>query len=462
MNCRAIILVLTLIVLTIPFKIRSQTLGIEWQRFQSENIKIQDTSSGEGDVRSTYPLFMQTIYTRLLDWEPRVKSVTAQDEELCRLSFSSSSLKERVLELGQFQKEKADCVYRKDAASASTVRKLFQALSVNFDVSDSTHFRKVIFQLPAKNGQAIFARGLFGFHDDKKARPLMILRLGVHGNIDELLAERFIAKAAYEDFDFNFLVLENLTSHGYLSQDNPITFAGIEEGLHTFYILKQLKEENAALSALITKIHLIGISLGGHGIFVTTTLDEKNNKYLSSASAYCPMINLKETMDSHSNEGAAEAGIDLWNHLRLAAIPNRILELNHTEWWKTAFDFQPRFMPAILDYLAARQFAPSIKLPENIKWPKGFKQHLENSKSFFELNNFWPYYENKITPFLIVTTPNDPLVPLDSNSNLIVQKKQPGVFSKTQILQLDRSIHCALPTEYQWSFVIDLMKAQWL
>lgn len=443
----------------------SAEIKIDWTRFQTENLTIQNFSSGKGDVRSTYPIFLQTIYTRLLDWEPRVQPLVQGAGESanadCRLSFSSSDLKTEVAEVSQFQKDKPECVFKEGASEALGLKKLLQALSVHFDVSDAKHFRKVIFKLKTENDQPILVRGLLGLHDDKVARPLVIMRLGVHGNVDEFLAERYIGKAAYEDFDYNILVLENLTSHGYLVKDNPITFAGVEEGLHTFQILQMLKQKNSILGALITDVHLFGISLGAHGVFVTTMMDEANQNYLKSVTAYCPMINLHETMNYHSKTSFSEAGVDLWNRMRLRALPDRVEELQHTEWYKTAFDFTPRFMPAILDYLDRTQKRPAIRIQQDVNWPKGFLKHLETSESFFELNNFWPFFENNKTPLLIVTTPNDPLVPVELNADLILQKKQNGRFEKTEVLELDRGVHCALPVEYQWSFIVDLLKAQW-
>ena len=192
--------------------------------------------------------------------------------------------------------------------------------------------------LAAQN--SINVRGLLGIHDDQKPRPLLILRMGVHGNVDEFLAERFIAKVAYEDFGFNFLALENLTSHGYLSQENPVTFGGIEEGLQTFLILQELKRKNSAINLLISDIHLFGVSLGAHGVFVTQMLGEENSHFIKTATLFCPVVNLIKTMNFHSQASLGSAFVDLWNRRRLKAVPERVPELDHTGWWKTFFDLK--------------------------------------------------------------------------------------------------------------------------
>lgn len=466
MNCRVFICAFAL-VLPWSFALaqtrgeESTTTKIDWLRLQSEKMKIQDFSSGQGEVLSTYPLFLQTLYTDFLSWEPRVNLPGEGPDKQCRLSFSSADLKTEISEVSQFQKDKPACVFRDEAEKTNGLKRLLQSLSVKFDVSDTNHFRKVIFQFNTNDDKIMKVRGLIGLHDDQKARPFVILRLGVHGNVDEFLAERYIGKAAYEDFGFNILVLENLTSHGYLSQDNPITFGGIEEGLHTFEILQILKNKNLFVSSLVTDIHLIGISLGAHGVFVTTMLDEVNDNYIKSTTALCPMVNLKETMNYHSQTSLAEAAIDFWNRMRLRALPGKVKELTDTGLWRTMFDLKPRFMPAVLGFLESHQTRPAIKIRHDMNFPKGFLQHLETSKSFYELNTFWPFFEDNKTPVLIITTPNDPLVPLQLNTDLIVSKKQLGLFEKTQIVQLDRGVHCALPIDYQWSFILDLLRSQW-
>ncbi len=433
--------------------------SVNWGQFKSEKWVIQNESVGQGQVYSTYPLWLQSIYTQLLSWEPRVK-IDLEKQARCRLSFSSQNLAGKVSDLSQFMKQRPECTYLTDAEKTSTLGRITNSLSIYFDMSDTKHFRKILFKIPGRDASAsIQARGLIGIHDDKRSRPLVIFRMGVHGNIDEFLAERFLAKIIYEDFGFNFLVLENLTSHGYLATENPITFGGVEEGLHTFHILQQL--QSSKFKSIISEIHLLGVSLGSHGVFLTETLDEVNGQLIKSVTAFCPVINLVKTLSNQQNAKINFGIIDLWNYRRLQAIRQRLSDLDINDWWMTIFDFKPRYVPAILKYLETHQITPSVQIPAGINWPVGLENHLINSKSFSELNNFWKFYQNKKTPLLIVTTPNDLLVSAELNTDLVLQNKQPGLFGNTQILQLDRGIHCGLGSDYQWSFIIDLLRTQW-
>ena len=186
-----------------------------------------------------------------------------------------------------------------------------------------------------------------------------------------------------------------------------------------------------------------------------------NHHDIQSSTVFCPVINLIPTLKFHSEANAYSAFVDLWNRRRLSAIPNKIPELDHTEWWKTFFDKKPRFMPAILAYLDTHQRKPAESMPGPLKWPPGLKEHFEKDQTFSDMSNFWPYYKNQMTPFLIVTTSNDILVSEEINAAQIQQKKQPGDFSQTHILQLNQGTHCGLPPDYQWNFIVSLLKTQW-
>ena len=360
MNCRVIIFAVNfLVAIAVPGGFCQPTWAsdttaapagpVGWGRLASKNLIIQSESSGKGDVYATYPLCLQTIYTDIMNWEPRVKRDTLQESQ-CRLSFSSQKLETRVAELMQFQKKKPECSYLMGAENMSTLRKVMRSLSIEFDMSDVKHFRKVLFKVPGvDSGKVVHVRGLMGIHDDKKPRPLVVLRMGVHGNVDEFLAERFLAKIIYEDFGFNFLALESLTSHGYLSLDNPVTFGGVDEGLHTFYILEELR--TSEFKKLFSDIHLLGVSLGAHGVFLTQALDEVNKHQIKSVTTFCPVINLVSTMSNQQDAKIDFGLIDIWNYRRLQAVRQRLPELDPKDWWKIFLDFKPRYVPGIVNYL---------------------------------------------------------------------------------------------------------------
>lgn len=407
----------------------TQADELNWQVLKTEKVEVQDYSSGQGEVISSYPPFLQGLFRRVINWDPR--------KEL-KKSPTPASAEYKV-----------------------SLTELFRNLSVDFDLSDTQHFRKAWFHLTP----TLKVRGLFGIHDFQKSRPLVILRMGIHGNVDELFAERFIAKAIYEDLDMNFLILENLTSHAFFSENKEISIGGVEEGLHTFLIMNYLTDSHSAFNPLINEVYLVGVSLGAQGTFVTALMDSVNRQRIKSVLDMCPLINLKDTFDFHAQPGFKNAIVDLWNYHRMKILNKRFeKQLADVPLYKIPFDQKPRFVPRLMQILESERAKPLLTAAEiqgqvsNLTWPKGFYELLTNSKSFYELNDFWKFYQGVKIPFLVYTTPTDPLVVNELNGELIFSGKQSGDFKSLKFKRLDRGLHCGLAPVFSWDQVVSMIK----
>jgi hypothetical protein len=416
--------------ITIWTSFNLQATEISWKTLASDKISIEEYSSAQGEVISSYlPLFKE-VGQMFWTWDPKKEPKNASGK-----------------------------IYLEPQAPLS---ELMHNLFVQFDISNTNNFRKVWFKLSPD----LQVRGLFGVHDFTQKRPFIILRMGIHGNVDELIAERFLFKLLYEDLGANVLVLESLTSHAFISKNKNISFGGIDEGLQTFLVLNEIGKNQFA-KKLISTTHLIGLSMGSHGTFVTAMLDQSNGHKIKSIVNFCPLVNLQQTFETHNlpEPNFKNALADIWNVIRLNAVFNLYpanSELN--SWWKTLLDFKPRFTNEILNILAKDRKKPLISTADveaavvKMKWPQGLKNHLENSQSFYELNNFWSLYNNIKIPMTIYTTPKDPLVINQLNSELIFRAQQPGDFSKMKYLRLEKGIHCGLSPVYQWDYIVNLVK----
>lgn len=418
--------------------VMTQAAEIDWKSLETDRIQVENASSGQGEVLTSYPRMLHELISRVLSWNPQKE-------------LNNSTQLEPILQRAQNQ-----------GVSNFSLQELLRNLSVEFDVSDTLHFRKVWFHLMPN----LKIRGLFAIQDFVAKRPLVILRMGIHGNVDELLAERFILKALYEDLKVNILVLENLTSHAFLSQNATMTFGGVEEGLHSFAVINFLKDPNYPFGHLISDIHMVGVSLGGQGTFVTALLDEKNGHNIKSILNFCPLINLQETFEGHAQKGLKNIGIDLWNHHRLQSLYNRYADqLNELQLWKVPFDLQPRFTPKVLEILNKERKTPVYSAEymqkdfPQVKWPTGFLEQITKSNSFYEMNNFWKVYQKVNVPIFVYSTPNDFLVTNELNVDRITSSKQEGDFKNLSIEKLDRGMHCGLASVYKWDEVVSMIRA---
>lgn len=401
---------------------------------QSNNVTANDA---EPVIISSYPRWITSIMAGLSKWSP-----PTEVSEKCKLSFSSPEL----------QPEK--CKLNLDLSYFDQFRsKLF----FNYDISDHKKFQLFEDQLSPN----VKIRGLLALQSDQK-RPLVIFRMGIHGNRDEVLAERFYLKILY-DLGVHVLMLENLTSHSYLIQNKKISIGGLEEGLHTFFVINKLKNNEYPWSSLVADVHLIGLSLGSQGVFLTTMLDEQSQHYIKSAQVFCPLVNFQETFQYMQGPGFFNGFVDFWNWRRLISLHDRMPEFNSWSMMSLLFTRQPEFTPLAMKWLDQNVSEPVLNIEDfkmdfpKAKFSEDFRNHLKNSHSLFALNNFWPIYKNLKTPFQIVATPLDPLVNNAINSDRIRNKTQPGDFSKTTFVEL-QGIHCALAAEYEWPFLVEVVK----
>ncbi len=419
MNCRAKTLLFSLLLIAAIL-------------LSSPNIMAKD------EDLTSYPPFIYKTMSRLSKWSPKT-DVT----ERCKLTFSSPTLSPK------------DCQadYKLNFLDSFKSKLFF-----NFDISDPNQFRKITFELKP----SLKIRGMLALHQNQK-KPLVIFRMGIHGNIDEFLAERFLLKLIYEDLGYHVLVLESLTSHGFLKLNDRITVGGFEEGLHTFFILNQIAKNEFTWVKDITDIHLVGVSMSGSGLFLAAYLDEHFEHKIKSVQAFCPLINFQKTFEYHSRPGLFSAFFDLWNSRRLRALYDKNPALGEINLWPMVFDLTPRFTPAALKWVSQKEPKPLLSIENfqthfpRIQFTSEIISHIENSKSLYELNNFWPVFKNEKTPIQIYVTPNDPAVMNYLNTDLIQNGRQPGDFSKTKIIDLTGT-HCALASEYQWPFLIELLK----
>lgn len=400
--------------------------------------EAQIENDAQPAVISSYPSWIIAIMTRLTKWSP-----PADQSDACKLSFSSAELQPQKcklnLDLSYFQQFKS---------------KLF----FNYDISDHRQFQLYADELSPD----VKIRGLLALQPNQK-RPLVIFRMGIHGNRDEVLAERFFLKILYEDLGVHVLMLENLTSHAYLIQNSKISIGGLEEGLHTFFIINKLKKGKFTWSSQVTDIHLLGLSLGSQGVFVTTMLDEQNQNFIKSSQVFCPLVNFEETFATLQEPSYFNTFVDFWNWRRLISVQDRLKDYSSWPLVRMLYTRKPMFTPMAMSWLNEQVTEPVLKMDDfrvnfpNVKFPDEFKAHIQKSHSLFELNNFWPIYKNTKTPFQIVATPLDPLVNNATNSDRIRKGTQPGQFTKTSFMEL-QGVHCALAAEYEWPFLVEVVR----
>ena len=390
------------------------------------------------DQLTSYPEIILNIMNKVPRWVPSVEVTSS-----CLASLKNPVLKPDL------------CRISKKLNFFDSFRsKLF----FDFDAEGEIGFKKIDIDLTP----SVKARGLLGLQANEK-RPLVIFRMGIHGNRDEFMAERYLIKILYQELGYHVLMLESLTSHGNILASKNISFGGLEEGLQTFYILNLINNNEFSWTSQVTDIHLVALSMGGEGAFLTTYLDEQTIKKIKSIEVLCPLINLETTFKNHFKPGLTNAVGDIWNSLRLKALTEKTMVLQELSMWKMLIDLKPRYSPLVLDYLNQTVKKPLLSLSDfenrfkHLKWPLEFVNHMQKDQSYLERNNFWPFFKNEKTPIQFILTPHDVMAINELNSDLIRKHQQPGTFNKVKFMDLD-GFHCSLAQEYQWPFLVEIVR----
>ncbi len=393
-----------------------------FQSLNSSHMKVwsrEDTLKFESN---TYQLHKMG-----LAWLPVFTSKSM--EQPCQLepfreALQFTSQPEAVLQ--EFWKN-CEPIWRQDSFNFLTHS--HEVLRSDFEPSKHPAVRVVHWLLPNN----VKVRGLL-FFKGPKSRPLVILRPGIFSHLKSTIAERFLMMQLFEDAPFHVLLLPSTSGADYIDDNHQFTFGGFDEGLQTWQILDYLYDKNEPLHQYITKIHLVGISLGAHGLWLTNLIEQTlRNERLGKTFLLCPAINLKQTYKAHRQMALSEFFVQAWFHLRLAP-QRKELGVKDAETIASYIDKQ------IHDY----------QLP-TVNWPLKDPVLPQVQNPFWTWNDYWkwmPKYDYNNT--FILWNEADPVVPPAVNADLLMANPE---VSQKVLLKLPRGLHCSLPASYQWPFV---------
>lgn len=389
-----------------------------------------DNSPAPSLSTSSYPQWILQIMKWVPPWKP-----TDRYSDRCLAALNSSQQIDPHL-----------CEVKDESLFFDSYRK---KIFFDYDVSEDRGFQKINIHL----SDQVTIRGLLALHKNKK-KPLIIFRMGIHGNRDEPLAEKYLLKLLFEDLGYHILVLESLTSHGHIVTNKSISAGGFEEGLHTYAVLEKIRNKEWLWVNQITDIHLVALSMGGLGAFLTVYLDEAKYHQIKSALFLCPLMNFKETHDRLSEPNFKNVIIDIWNSQRLKSLADKNPLLKDITPLKILLEEKPLFGPAVMKWLQLEARTPRLMVND---LPMAAKKHIEDSQTMYDLNNFWPIFKNEKTPLSIVITNNDPLVVPELNAKKIINQTQSGTFKKTTVEELN-GMHCSLAENYEWPFLMNYFR----
>ncbi len=401
-----------------------------------------------------YPDWMMGLFQGVLLWKPSGQKSTyaegCRPEDLSRALLENENTKNQAQVINEHKKRCQKSFENNDGLGALNTWKM---MSMEFDVHHHALIHPVVFKLAG----GVKLKGLLALKGDLKKRPFVIMRLGVFSNVEEFLPERFLLMQLFEQGLANVLVLENSTGADFIANNQRWAMGGYDEGLQNMQVVKILRNKAYPLAQLISSVHLMGMSLGGHGVLFASLLNDFNGKpehrWIQSFTTFCPVVRLKETLQGLTAPGFKGAGVDFWASLRLIGLQKRIPELADYGFFE-ALKLKPMFLPRAVSYLV--DLYPRLS---NARGPVQVPPLMENLNDFWDANNFWPYYRNIESSVLVMATVHDHLVNAETNFSWLKENSQAWNSDVGTVL-FEKGYHCTLPVSYDWASVAAIVNSR--
>lgn len=393
------------------------------------------------DSSGRYPQPLKFIFENVLNWtptgEPKVLSQPCSNEVWEQRLLDSRVKNNPALQGALVQKYFQDCASELETGMTSQISNFRKMMTISLDTANHSFLRKVVLNLPGN----VKLKGLLGLKGDFKRRPFVIVRLGIFSSIEDFKPERAWMMMLFEQAPFNILILENMSSPDFVSNNNQFSFGGYDEGIQNIHVARLLRDSNEPISQLVDSVHMFGISLGGHGVLYSSLLNKYNSPakspLIQSYTALCPVVNLKPTMESLTQDGMKSALVDLWSRQRLHPLESKMPGLEN--YGRFAF-LSTTVSEVVRTYHGGLSYNSSIKLPPG----------SSDADGFWEVNDFWKDYKAVTQPVLIYATKKDPAVPYNLNSEVLLKKEMKDISKNIRVVELPEGVHCTLPAAYDW------------
>lgn len=298
-------------------------------------------------------------------------------------------------------------------------------------------------------------KGLLAMKPGK--RPLVIVKTGVYTNAgDDGVARNFFMHI-FDESPFHMLYLGNVTGTKYMKDNGAVALGGMDEGRQILKIVQMLNKD-PKYKDLIEDIHIVGVSLGSHGVLYSSLYNsfEENSEYkIKSAVALCPVVNLEPTIKSVFK--ATVAGIYYAMLTRQTFkevydyIPILREYLSKNGIWSQSEMYEASTQATLWHYREKTSKTPLDMAPFSGK-------RVSELTDFWDYNNFIKYADSVTTPTLIVHSRDDFLVQSALNSDELLKKTQ-NKNSQVGILEFQNGSHCGLNVATGWQTMSSMLRS---
>lgn len=324
-----------------------------------------------------------------------------------------------------------------------------------YDILENPNVRPVLFKLDDDS----IVRGYLGLKPDNKPRPLVMIKCGITCNVDNSSELLIMAMHLFDESPFNVLLLGNISGSDFQKDNGHFAVGGFFEGIQTMGLANLLKR--GPINNVISDLHMIGISLGGHAAFYTAlyndhNLDVDQNPLFNSVTAICPVANLQAAAN-----GVYSSGSYVKNKLAVLATWRKITKL--VGWVPFLGQYleigaKPSSSLVIDTLVNGSLDYYKKKMKEEPEWVlEPFKDaEISNHQDFWRLNDFRNFSNTIKTPTLVIAAKNDVVVSSQLNAFELDQEKTSSPY--LNVLRMRKGSHCAFSINYGWRYFSALLR----
>lgn len=398
-----------------------------WSQFNSSFLHILERGSAEERAEYVdYPWWVRPFLMEPLKYRPSL--VRGEGNSDCWRDPNSDSW--------------PDCEQRMQSGWMGQAAQSYATMMLQFDPFDYGPARFVQLKL----GDGVELKGFLALQPGSRARPLVIMRLGIFSNVTQFLPERYVFQSLFEQGNAHVLVLESSSSAEYLQRNRSLAIGGFDEGLQNYLLARNLQKADEPLSRLISEVQLAAVSLGGHGAFFAAALNEWNSpRVISAFLLICPLVNFKGTLDFHFNHPWHRPVVEAWSRSRLRLLPKFWPHIDEAQMLQS---LQNHF---INHYVPPREQAQRVKLPPELNQWLG-------AKDFWKLNDWWQLYPKLKVPMRILATVEDDFVPYHLNSGSPEFAKLSALQPAMSLFTFTAGNHCTFPGSHELFSISEMLQ----
>lgn len=287
------------------------------QKYQTQAIRFVSTGSDyTAATPGRHPVWVNKLINDYLAYEPEETTLRPHghcDPAKIRdsiIKFPAPASKTKTLD-----SIKQKCAPYLTAGPKWAALQGLKIFSMKYNIDENPFFHRTVFVLP--DGQKL--KAVLALKDEKR-RPLVMVRAGITGNVEEAFAERFFLYQLFERGFFHVLLVENMTGADYIHFNRSLNFGGIAEAYQNIYLAQLLKSPTQPLSRVVESIHLMGLSLGGQGVLTAAWMAryQRNPRLFGSFMTFCPLVNTQATFNHLFRESWLRFPLEFWARSRFS------------------------------------------------------------------------------------------------------------------------------------------------